>query len=122
MLKLRTKSRLLALWLGLLAILLAQPGVGVTQSSSATTAQTQQDAAELAKKLSNPVASLISVPFQSNFEWRLVTTGREITGVCQSGSPSRNSSSSETNQSVLVAVCGVGLIARPAARGTVVHE
>ncbi len=27
------------------------------------------DAGELAKKLSNPVADLISVPFQSNFEW-----------------------------------------------------
>jgi hypothetical protein len=29
----------------------------------------QDDAAELAKKLSNPVASLISVPFQSNFDF-----------------------------------------------------
>jgi hypothetical protein len=27
------------------------------------------EAGELAKKLQNPVAALISVPFQSNFEW-----------------------------------------------------
>jgi len=27
------------------------------------------DTAELAKKLQNPIAALISVPFQSNFEW-----------------------------------------------------
>jgi hypothetical protein len=31
----------------------------------------QDDAAELAKKLSNPVASLISVPFQNNFDFRI---------------------------------------------------
>ena len=29
------------------------------------------DSATLAKKLQNPVAALISVPFQSNFEWGL---------------------------------------------------
>lgn len=29
----------------------------------------EDDGAELAKKLQNPVASLISVPLQSNFEW-----------------------------------------------------
>lgn len=32
-------------------------------------AAAEDDSAELAKKLQNPVASLISVPFQNNFEW-----------------------------------------------------
>jgi hypothetical protein len=47
-------SRSLALWMGLLTCLPAVAGA--------------QDSAELAKKLSNPVASLISVPFQSNYD------------------------------------------------------
>jgi hypothetical protein len=38
-------------------------------SSGGAPSDTQQ--AELAKKLSNPIASLISVPFQSNFDFRL---------------------------------------------------
>ena len=29
----------------------------------------EDESAELAKKLQNPVADLINVPFQSNFEW-----------------------------------------------------
>src|SRR5262245_57745974 len=36
---------------------------------AAETAPAPDDAAELAKQLQNPVAALISVPFQSNFEW-----------------------------------------------------
>ena len=49
---------------------LAQEPTGA--SDPATTQQTSpssDDAHELAKKLSNPVASLISVPFQSNFDF-----------------------------------------------------
>lgn len=38
-------------------------------SDSAPQTQPGGDAHELAKKLSNPVASLISVPFQSNFDF-----------------------------------------------------
>ena len=34
-------------------------------------AEAPDDAAELAKNLSNPVASLISVPFQNNFDFRI---------------------------------------------------
>src|SRR5262249_44382286 len=46
-------------------------------SSTVSSPQAQgppaNDAGELAKKLSNPVASLISVPFQSNFDFRMGT-------------------------------------------------
>ena len=39
-------------------------------------ATTTDDSAELAKKLQNPVAALISVPFQNNFEWGLAQRSR----------------------------------------------
>jgi hypothetical protein len=45
----------------------SQSGGGA--SSGGAPSDTQQ--AELAKKLSNPIASLISVPFQNNFDFRL---------------------------------------------------
>jgi len=44
--------------------------LGVVQGhAQATPTTADDDAAELAKKLSNPVAALISVPFQNNFEF-----------------------------------------------------
>jgi hypothetical protein len=44
--------------------------VSATTLCAQEVATTSQDeAADVAKKLSNPVASLISVPFQSNFEF-----------------------------------------------------
>jgi hypothetical protein len=42
--------------------------VGALAATSAV-GQDTDEAAELAKKLQNPVAALISVPFQNNFEW-----------------------------------------------------
>jgi len=42
-------------------------------NGSQTQTQSAADASELAKKLSNPVASLISLPFQSNFDFGMGT-------------------------------------------------
>lgn len=50
---------------GLAGLLLAAGPLRAQESAAKPT----DDAAELAKKLSNPVAALISVPFQSNFEF-----------------------------------------------------
>ena len=44
-----------------------------TGSAAVAQPSPQHDAAELAKKLSNPISSLISVPFQSNFDTGLGT-------------------------------------------------
>ena len=47
--------------------------IGIALASAASAADESQaasdDSAELAKKLQNPIANLISVPFQNNFEW-----------------------------------------------------
>jgi len=59
------KTKLLTLGVTLSAfILTAEPGFAQDATKPAS-----DDAAELAKKLSNPVAALISVPFQNNFEF-----------------------------------------------------
>ena len=41
----------------------------ILAADAAPPEEASDDSAELAKKLQNPVAALISVPFQSNFEW-----------------------------------------------------
>src|SRR5437773_2124781 len=41
------------------------------QEKPSASAAVEDDTAELAKKLANPVASLISVPMQSNFDFRM---------------------------------------------------
>ena len=46
-----------------------------TKTDSAAQQQGSESAAELAKKLSNPVASLISVPFQYNFDYNVGVGG-----------------------------------------------
>lgn len=62
----------------LLVLLLVGPTVGQATDvpdSSGAQGQTQSgsDAQELAKKLSNPVASLISFPLQANFDFGMGT-------------------------------------------------
>ena len=48
---------------------LACAGVASVLITAVAFAQESDEEAELAKKVQNPVAPLISVPFQSNFEW-----------------------------------------------------
>lgn len=60
---------LLLLPLLLLAAPVAAQQVAATGAAAQTAAPTQGGDAELAQKLSNPVASLISVPLQNNFDW-----------------------------------------------------
>jgi len=58
----------------LLCVLCGVTSPGASQATSdSAQSQTGSDAHELAKKLSNPVASLISVPFQSNFDFGMGT-------------------------------------------------
>lgn len=66
-----------ALRFGLFMLVLTLAVTAAGQSSSEDDSQTSSpagaDAQELAKKLSNPVASLISVPFQQNFDFGMGT-------------------------------------------------
>lgn len=57
---------------------LTMAALGVFVFAAAAPAQTQQSAEELAKKLANPVASMISFPLQNNFD--LNYKGAEIDG------------------------------------------
>ena len=56
----------------LLMVVLGHSTQAQNQSNAATTPQ-HTDAAELAKKLANPVASHISFPIQTNFDFRMGT-------------------------------------------------
>ena len=60
-----------ALTLTLLLLLSATAIAQETNASSAPTSPSSADSAELAKTLTNPIASLASFPFQSNFDFHL---------------------------------------------------
>ena len=73
---LQTKSSKLPLVVAACALLASTaraqdgPGLDATASGGTGTADAaKSDAAEMAKKLANPIGALISVPFQSNFDW-----------------------------------------------------
>ena len=62
------KLRLLLFLIPLMVSGFAQPIACFAQTDPTATQTPEHDAAELAKKLANPVASLISLPFQSNVD------------------------------------------------------
>ena len=69
------KARLLALFAAVLlcsaGLCAAAPNVDANGVALPPAEGSEDEAAELAKQLQNPVASLISVPFQNNFEFNL---------------------------------------------------
>lgn len=67
---LRTTNLILSL---IVVSLVAGPTVSQTADKTEPQNQTGSDAHELAKKLSNPVSSLVSFPFQSNFDFGMGT-------------------------------------------------
>ena len=67
----RSKGNRILIWAAL-AVMLSQSHSAAAQAGSAAP-QEPNDGQQLAKQLSNPVASLISVPFQSNFDFRMGT-------------------------------------------------
>ena len=71
MLKIRSNGVIGLFSSALLLLLCAGKSLGQSAPQTGVPAQQQggTDAAELAKKLSNPIASMISVPFQSNFDF-----------------------------------------------------
>lgn len=66
------KLHILTIFLALAVPAFAAPSVGTTHTAATSAPAAEADqAAELAKKLNNPISSLISVPFQSNWDFRL---------------------------------------------------
>jgi hypothetical protein len=75
----RTLSRLFTMGLRTLAVLIAALLlVSAAQAQQAATSASHESETELAKKTQNPVADLISVPFQNNFNFGAGTKDQTI--------------------------------------------